>query len=100
MEFEELKNRVQALITCAVGQEKAIGYAIDDNWLRPIHEDMGDRRNEVVLAQAWMDEVNRRNQPVATLSGVTGINPVNPPLPPPTQPGQTGSEPFPGRVTA
>ncbi|HEY9672744.1 MAG TPA: hypothetical protein V6D11_14965 [Waterburya sp.] len=97
MDFDELKDRVQSLVTCMVGQDKAVAYAIDDDWLRPIHEDQADRRNETLLAQAWVREVETRKQAIANVPTLTtGATPILDP----NRPGHAIRESFPGGETA
>jgi hypothetical protein len=97
MDFEELRDRVQAQVTCIVGADKAVAYAIDEDWLRPIHEDKADRRNETVLAQAWMQEAENRKQAIAaTPTLVTGTTPT----PDPNRPGHAIRDSFPGSESA
>lgn len=60
MPYEELKERVLAMVKCIVGAEKFDTMKFDDAWLQAIHQDKTDKRNETVLAYAWMEEYNKR----------------------------------------
>ena len=97
MDFEELRDRVQAMVTCMVGADKAVSYAIDESWLRPIHENVNDRRNETLLAQAWVQERESRKQAItptpSLVGGVTSTTTAQPT-------GQVTSKPFPGGESA